>query len=301
MLLSEITFPNLGLSLNPSPIAFRIFGIDIYWYGVCIAVGFLLAVLYCFRRMKRFGIVYSDAIDCMIVGGPLGLVCARLYYVLLKADEYFGGERSIFDLRDGGIAIYGGILGVILGTWLVTRRKGHKLLPYADVAAMGLLIGQCVGRWGNFFNREAFGSFTDSLFAMRLPLTAVRGVEQDVLAELSRQTGEAGYPGFVQVHPTFLYESLWNLAGFVLIHFLSKKRSYDGQVFLLYLFWYGLGRVWIEGLRTDSLMLGPLRASQWLAGACILAAGGLLAYQLRKPHDPARLFVNSQKENGRKA
>lgn len=298
MFLDDISFPHIGLSVNPGRVAFSIGDFKVYWYGVIIALGFLLAVIYCFRRVKEFGLKQDDVIDAMLVAVPLAIVCARLYFVLFHFDTYFGASatKSPFDIRDGGIAIYGGVIGAVLGVAIVIRFKKHKLLPYLDVASMGLLIGQFVGRWGNFFNREAFGDYTNSLFAMRLSEADIGAIDAKALAVMTQKAAEGGYAGFVQVHPTFLYESVWNLVGFVLIHFLSKKRKYDGQVFLMYLFWYGAGRVWIEGLRTDSLMWGPFRVSQVLAGVCVLVAGGLLVYNLKRPHDPAKLFVNRETE-----
>lgn len=292
-MLAAISFPHLGLSVDPDEVAFSIGGLDIYWYGVIIAFGFLLAVIYAFRRCKEFGLTQDNIIDAMIFTVPAAIVGARLYYVLFNFSTYFGASatKSPFDIRDGGLAIYGGVIATVLALTIYTKVKKHKLTPYLDVASMGLLIGQCIGRWGNFFNREAFGDYTDSLFAMRLSVSDIGGIDPAALAVMQEKAEAGGYVGFVQVHPTFLYESVWNLVGFILIHFLSKKRKYDGQVFLMYLCWYGLGRVWIEGLRTDSLMLGGFRVSQLLAGLCAVAAGGLLLFNCFRPHDPARMFV----------
>lgn len=296
-MLAAISFPHLGLSLEVDRVAFSIGGFQIYWYGIIIAFGFLMAVLYAFRRVKAFGLKQDDIVDGLLVAVPLAIVGARLYYVLFNFHTYFGAHatRSPFDIRDGGLAIYGGVIATVIGIFLVTHFKKHKMTPYLDIASLGLLIGQFIGRWGNFFNCEAFGDYTDGLFAMRLSEEAVGGIDPQALAVMQQKAVEGGYSGFIQVHPTFLYESVWNVVGFVLIHFLSKKRKYDGQVFLMYLFWYGLGRVWIEGLRTDSLMLGSFRVSQLLAGACVLVAGGLLLYNQFRPHDPAKMFVNREK------
>lgn len=292
-MLASISFPNLGLSVDPDRVAFSIGDFQIYWYGIIIACGFLLAVLYAFRRSKEFGLTPDNIIDAMIFAVPAAIIGARLYYVLFNFPIYFGANatKSAFDIRDGGLAIYGGVIATVLTLAIYTRVKKHKLTPYLDVASMGLLIGQCVGRWGNFFNREAFGNYTDGLLAMRLSTQDIGGIDPSALAVMTQKAEEGGYAGFVQVHPTFLYESVWNLVGFVLIHFLSKKRKFDGQVFLMYLCWYGLGRVWIEGLRTDSLMWGGIRISQLLAGLCAVAAGGLLIYNRFRPHDPEKMFV----------
>ncbi len=294
-MLAAISFPNLGFSVDPSKVALTIGGFSIYWYGIIIAIGFTLAVLYAYRRVKEFGISQDDLIDGLLVCVPLAIVGARLYYVLFHFSTYFGPNAtdSVFDIHGGGLAIYGGVIFAVLGIFLVTRYKKHKIAPYLDVTGLGLLIGQAIGRWGNFINREAFGRYTDSLFAMRISLGDAGRIEDaNALAVLNQKAAEGGYPGWIQVHPTFLYESVWNLVGFAFIHYLSKRRKYDGQVFLMYLFWYGLGRVWVEGLRVDSLMLNNFRVSQVLAGACVLLAGGLLLYLHKKPHDPNQLFVN---------
>lgn len=295
-MLTAISFPHLGISLDLDRVAFSIGGFAIYWYGIIIAMGFLLAVLYAFRRTKEFGLKQDDIIDGLIITVPLAIIGARLYYVLFNFSTYFGANavKSPFDIRDGGLAIYGGVIATVLGIFLVTRYKKHKIAPYLDITSLGLLIGQCIGRWGNFFNCEAFGDYTDSLFAMRLDANAAGSIDPQALAEMNRKAVEGGYSGFIQVHPTFLYESVWNLVGFVAIHFLSKKRKYDGQVFFMYLFWYGLGRVWIESLRTDSLMLGSIRVSQLLAGVCVLVAGGILIFNQLRPHDPTKLFANRE-------
>jgi phosphatidylglycerol:prolipoprotein diacylglycerol transferase len=188
------------------------------------------------------------------------------------------------------------VIAAVLGIWGFTKYKKHKMTAYLDLTSLGLLIGQLVGRWGNFVNREAFGDYTDNLFAMRLSRQDIGSIDANALAVMTQKAQEGGYSGFVQVHPTFLYESVWNLVGFVLIHFLSKRRKYDGQVFLMYLCWYGLGRVWIEALRTDSLMWGGIRVSQLLAGVCVLVAGGVLLWQQFRPHDPKEMFVNRTAE-----
>lgn len=296
-MLTAISFPHLGIYLDLDRVAFTIGGFAIYWYGIIIALGFLLAVLYAFHRTKEFGLRQDDIIDGMIITVPLAIIGARLYYVLFNFSTYFGANatKSPFDIRDGGLAIYGGVIATVLGVFLVTRYKKHKITPYLDIASLGLLIGQCVGRWGNFFNCEAFGDYTDSLLAMRLDASAAGSIDPQALAEMNQKAAEGGYSGFIQVHPTFFYESVWNLVGFIIIHFLSKKRKYDGQVFFMYLFWYGLGRVWIESLRTDSLMLGSIRVSQLLAGVCVLVAGGILIFNQLRPHDPAKMFVNRDK------
>lgn len=274
---SPITFPGLGIEINPST-GFSIFGFEIKWYGVIIALGVLLAVLYCTKRSKEFGLTSDDIVNIVIVGLPCAIVGARLYYVVFEWDRFFGPDipwYKCLDIREGGLAIYGGVIGAVLGIitfCLSNKNRRKKLLPYFDVSGLGLFIGQMMGRWGNFFNREAHGGETDSFLRMGL----IEGGKQ------------------IFVHPTFLYESVWNLLGLILVHFLSKKRKFDGQVFLYYVAWYGLGRAWIEGMRTDSLYWGPFRVSQVLAAASCLIAVGILIYVLaiRRP-DPQKMLVNS--------
>ena len=273
---SPITFPGLGIEIDPS-LGFSIFGFEIRWYGVIIALGMLLAVLYASYRSKEFGLTGDDVLNVVIVGLPCAIVGARLYYVIFEWDRFFGPGipwYKFLDIREGGLAIYGAVIGAVIGLvlfFMTKEQRRKKMLPSFDVSGLGLLIGQAVGRWGNFLNREAHGGETESFLRMGL----IEGGKQ------------------IYVHPTFLYESLWNLVGLVLIHFLSKKRKFDGQVFLYYVAWYGLGRVWIEGMRTDSLYLGPFRVSQLLAAVSCLAAGGILIYVLGiKRPDPKKMLVN---------
>ena len=273
---SPITFPGLGIEIDPS-LGFSIFGFEIRWYGVIIALGMLLAVLYASYRSKEFGLTGDDVLNVVIVGLPCAIVGARLYYVIFEWDRFFGPGipwYKFLDIREGGLAIYGAVIGAVIGLvlfFMTKEQRRKKMLPSFDVSGLGLLIGQAVGCWGNFLNREAHGGETESFLRMGL----IEGGKQ------------------IYVHPTFLYESLWNLVGLILIHFLSKKRKFDGQVFLCYVAWYGLGRVWIEGMRTDSLYLGPFRVSQLLAAVSCLAAGGILIYVLGvKRPDPKKMLVN---------
>ena len=276
---AAISFPMLGdWSINPpSSIDFFGTGFQIYFYGIIIAAGFILAALYCARRAPEFGIKSDDIYEFIIWLIPVCIIGARLYYVLFKLDYYIANPGEIFAVRDGGLAIYGGIIfGIVTGI-IWAKRKGYKVFALADVSAFGLLIGQAVGRWGNCMNREAFGA------------------ENDIFCRM----GLTDFNGTIYVHPNFLYESLWNLAGLVFLHFWSKKgkRKYDGQIFWLYILWYGLGRAWIEGLRTDSLYIGStdIRVSQLLAAVSALSALIVLIVNKRKNHDPADLFVNREK------
>ena len=276
---SVISFPGLGIfGLNP-PASFSVFGHRIYFYGVLFALGFTLGILYCARRSKDFGLKSDDFYDMVILLIPLSILCARIYFVLFRLDEFAGRPLiAYFAVWEGGIAIYGGIIGGILAIWLVTRRKKLPFLAMLDLTVFGVLIGQIIGRWGNFMNREAFGGQTEIFCRMGL-------------------TDPSGHT--IYVHPTFLYESLWNLVLFLGLWLWVKKgkRKYDGQMSLLYFFFYGLGRAWIEGLRTDSLYIGHtgIRVSQALSLVLVLFAGALLLWERRREHPASELWVNRVK------
>ena len=277
---SAISFPLLGnFSLNP-PSYFTVFGRPIYFYGVLIALGFALAILYCSKHAPDFGIKSDDFIDLMLWLTPLSIVGARLYFVIFRWQDYAADPKQLFAVWEGGLAICGGIIAGVLVMAAVCR---HKRIPFAamlDLGVYGLLIGQILGRWGNFMNREAFGAETTVFCRMGL-------------------TDPAG--NTIYVHPTFLYESLWNLIGLLFLIWFSRagKRRWDGQCAAIYFFWYGLGRTWIEGLRTDSLYLGStgIRVSQLLSLVLVLVMGLLLLLQSRKEHPPEALFVNRIKQS----
>ena len=270
---TNISFPGLGIDFDPIR-AFEIGQFSIHIYGILIGLGLMLAVIYGWKRSKEFGIKADDITDGVLWIVPFAVLCARLYYCIFRWQEggYAEDPISVFYIWEGGLAIYGGVIGAVIGVSVYCWFKKIKLPALLDLVALGFLIGQCLGRWGNFFNREAFGAETDSFLRMGL---------------LNSLTGKVTYH-----HPTFLYESVWNLVGFIGLHFLSKKRKYDGQIALGYAFWYGLGRAMIEGLRTDSLYLGPFRVSQLLAALSCLAAAMVLVLMLFKSHDPQNLFVN---------
>lgn len=269
-----ISFPGLGLSFNPSRVAFSIGSKPIYWYGIIIAAGFLLAVYYAMRRANQFGLTQDNIIDMLICAVPLAIIGARAYYCLFSWNLYKDDPIRVLYIWEGGLAIYGGVIGAVIGLFLYTKVKKVKTSALLDIGGLGLLIGQSIGRWGNFMNREAFGAQTDSF--LRMGLTDASGAT-------------------IYVHPTFLYESVWNAIGLLILHFYSKRRKFDGQIFLMYLGWYGLGRMFIEGLRTDSLYVGSsnLRVSQLLAGICFLAVVIFLVYdKIFREHDPRDLYVN---------
>ena len=268
---STISFPGLGLSMNPG-YKFDIGPLSLHYYGLLIALGLLLAAIYGLRRKKAFGLTEDEIIDGALCIIPVAIICARIYYCIFAWSEFKANPIEVLYIWNGGIAIYGGVIGAAIGIVVYCLVKKIPIGTCLDITALGFLIGQAIGRWGNFFNREAFGSVTDFFLRMGLENAA---------------TGEVTYH-----HPTFLYESLWNAAGFVLLHFLSKKRKYDGQVALGYAAWYGLGRTFIEGLRTDSLYWGPFRVSQMLAAISCLAAVSILVWQAFREHKPEDLYVN---------
>ena len=261
---AAISFPLLGSwSIDPSA-SFTLFGRTFYWYGVIIAVGFILAMLYCARHCRRCGIEPDTLYDFLIWMIPLAIIGARLYYVIFQWSDYRGHPIDALKIWEGGLAIYGGVIAGLLTGIVWCRKKKIPFGAMADVCAPGLLIGQCIGRWGNFINREAFGRETTAFSRMGLTLPG-------------RET--------VYVHPTFLYESLWNFVGFLLLHFWFRRheRKFDGELILLYAVWYGIGRALIEGLRTDSLLIGNtgLRASQLVAIGSVIVAAMLMVIGLR--------------------
>lgn len=244
--------------VDPLPY-FEVFGFRVYWYGVIIACGFILAVSYALARKKEFGLTEDNIIDMLIFAVPIGIIGARLYYVVFNFDLYRDDLAGIFRIRDGGLAIYGGVIFSVLTAYVFSRVKKIPFGALLDDVAIPLLIGQSVGRWGNFMNREAYGSVTNVLWRMGITLSD---------------------GSVIFVHPTFLYESLWNLLGIIVLHFWSKKqRLFDGHLFLMYLTWYGVGRGIIEGLRSDSLYLFStgIRVSQLLAVLTAAASVTLMA------------------------
>ena len=270
---TTISFPELGLEMDPVR-QISIGPLSIHLYGLIIGIGMILAVSYGMRRAKEFGLTEDHILDGFLWVMPFAVLCARLYYCLFSWEMYRDNPISVFYIWEGGLAIYGGVLGAAVGVIVLCKIRKIEVRALLDLVTIGFLIGQSLGRWGNFFNREAFGAETESFLRMGL---------------YNAYTGETTYH-----HPTFLYESLWNAVGFVLLHFLSKRRKYDGQVALGYVAWYGLGRALIEGLRTDSLYIPGtgIRVSQLLAAASCAVAVLLLVYNAMKHRNPANLFVN---------
>ena len=293
-MLTEIRFPGLGLSFDPpTDLPFTVFGHDIKWYGVVIAIGFLLAVTYGLVHCEKFGFSRDDLIDVVIISAPVGIICARLYFCFFyNAAYYLEHPIEILFIWNGGLAIYGGIIGGLVTAAIVAHVKKIRSLAILDLASIGFPLAQAIGRWGNFFNREAFGAVTDSFLRMEIATNSAVNDWDPIHGTMTA------------VHPCFLYECAWNLIGFGLLHLISKKRKFDGQIFLLYVIWYGIGRFLIEGLRTDSLLLPgtSLRVSQMIAAASALVGITLLVFNLLRRPDPKQMQVGVyERSQARKA
>jgi len=283
----NIDFPNLGIHLEKVGKTISVFGFEIAYYGMIIGLAVVAGILMASHLAKKSGqdpdIYYDLAIYAVIIS----VIGARLYYVIFSWDSYKDDLLSIFNLREGGLAIYGGVIAAVITVSVYCKVKKLSFGVLADTACSGLILGQIIGRWGNFFNREAFGEYTDSLFAMRLPLDAVRG--SDVTDMMRRHIEVIDGIKYIQVHPTFLYESLWNVGVLLIMLWWRKYKKFDGEILLMYLFGYGIGRFWIEGLRTDSLMFfgTGLRVSQVLALLLVMASAVLIWKMSKKVRNVA--------------
>jgi len=276
----NVSFPGLGLEFTINRVAFTIGTFEIYWYALLITTGVVLALLYAHFNSKRFQCDMDSVLTCFIVGMITAIVGARLYYVAFKWEDFAQNPSDIFNLRNGGLAIYGGIIGGLLGGLIVAKIQKMRLLPLVDMAMICFLIGQAVGRWGNFMNQEAYGTETDSLFRM-----------------VSEGTGG------VAVHPCFLYESAWCALGVLVLHIFSKKwQRYYGQVSFLYMIWYGVERMFVEGLRTDSLYFmsdvfgEKIRVSQILS-LLLVITGIVLLIIFRKRDDKIKENISTDNKN----
>ncbi|MDU7709605.1 MAG: prolipoprotein diacylglyceryl transferase [Clostridium sp.] len=277
----NINFPHLGIHLEHVGKSITVFGFEIAFYGIIIGCAILIGFLIATSEAKRTRQNPEDYLDMGIIGVVCGIAGARLYYVIFSWDMYKDNLLDILNLREGGLGIYGGVIAAVITVIICARVKHLNAPQIFDTVALAILNGQMLGRWGNFFNREAFGEYTDSLFAMQLPLDAVRN--SDVTEKMRANMQVVDGVSYIQVHPTFLYESVWCLILFILLFLYRKHKKYEGELFLLYLFGYGLGRVWIEGLRTDQLLIPGIGfpVSQLLAGLIVVVTGGLLIYLWR--------------------
>mgnify|MGYP003369865887 CR=1 FL=1 len=277
-MINHVTFPGLGISLTINRVAFTVFGVPVYWYGICIALGLVLGLVFAFSKARSYGINSDRMIDVVMLATLCAIVGARAYYVAFAPFEY----ESLWDmvnLRDGGLAIYGGVLAAFISGILLCRWRRVPTLPMFDLAAMGFLIGQGIGRWGNFFNQEAFGTNTT------LPWGMYSEGTQNYLATVQATLAAQGVTvdPSLPVHPTFLYESLWCLLGFLILFLYQRHRKFHGEIFLLYVIWYGMERFVVEGLRTDSLeTVGGVRVSQLLALVSVIVAGAVWLWQRKK-------------------
>lgn len=271
----QINFPNLGISLEHVGKSFNVFGFEIAFYGIAIATAIMAGYLLAAKEAKRTGQNPEDYLDMLLYAVVFALVGARLYYVIFSWDYYKENLWSILNLRQGGLAIYGGIIGAFATVYVFTKKKKLSFTKMLDTACVGLVAGQIIGRWGNFFNREAFGEYTDGLLAMQLPVSAVRSGE--ITEKMWKNMEVINGVQFIQVHPTFLYEGLWNLGVLIFLYWYRDRKKFQGELVLWYLTLYGAGRFWIESLRTDQLLLPGIGfpVSQ-LLGA-VIAVCGLIA------------------------
>lgn len=286
MEIMDIAFPNLGIYLRNMPKSFTVFGFEIALYGVIIGIGVIAGILMAARQAKVTGQDPDLYWDFSIYAVILSVVGARIYYVIFEWDMYKDNLLKIFNIREGGLAIYGGVIAGFSTLFVYAALKKQKAFRMADTAVTGLILGQAIGRWGNFTNREVFGEYTDNLLAMRLPVAAVR--ERDISESILAHMGEG--INYIQVHPTFLYESLWNLGVLALMLVYWKHKKFDGEIALLYLGGYGLGRAWIEGIRTDQLFIPGTVYPVSQVLAILLFAGAVLCdliVRRRKKKSPA--------------
>lgn len=284
----EIIFPYLNIVIEKlNKVAFRIFDIDIYWYGIIITSAIIIGLLLVEDRVKKTNQNVEKYYEFTIFAVIMSIIGARLYFVIFSWDTYKDNIWKVFNLREGGIAIYGAIIFGVLATVIFAKLNKMKFSVIVDTCAPSLILGQAIGRWGNFFNKEAFGSFTNGLFAMAL--------RRDTLTYIPKQLEGMNViynnATYLQVHPTFLYESVWNLIVFILLINYRNHKRYDGEVFVLYIIGYALGRVWIEGLRTDQLLIGSsnLAISQILSFILLIIA---IAYEIYRIFDKKRLTKN---------
>ena len=275
--MNNISFPALGIDFNINPVAFTLPVIgEVRWYGIIIGLGILLAFLYCSYIAKKEDVSPDVVADLLIYALPISVICARTYYVAFSWDSYKDNLSDVFKIWEGGIAIYGAIIGAVITGLVFCKIKKIKTLKLFDICCQGLMIGQLIGRWGNFANAEAFGGYASNFLVMSIN-------------------------GNAPVHPNFLYESLWTLAGFFLHWNYEKRKRFHGEVFLMYVLWYGVGRAWIEGLRTDSLMLGTIRISQLVAILTAVVAVILILKNRKKYKDVPVIYPELEEETHEKS
>ena len=278
----NIHFPNLGIYLENVGQSISIFGFEIAFYGMVIGCGLILGILLAAFLAKKTGQNVDDYFDLALYAVIFSVIGARLYYVIFSWDSYKDDFWSVFNIREGGLAIYGAVIAAVITVFLYTKIKKKSFWLMVDTAAPALILGQIIGRWGNFFNREAFGEYTNSLFAMQLPVDAVR--YSDITNKMWSHAKVIDGIKYIQVHPTFLYESLWNVGVLILMLWWMKYKKFEGEIFLMYLFGYGLGRAWIEGLRTDQLLIpgSQIPVSQVLAVVLVIVSASTIWIKTKK-------------------
>ena len=274
----SIRFPHLGIYLPNVGKTISVFGFDIAYYGMIIGIGILAGVLMAVKEAKRTKQNPETYYDLALYAVIFSIIGARLYYVAFSWDLYKDDLLSILNLREGGLAIYGGVIAAMITVFVFSRRRKISFGLLVDTAGLGLILGEVIGRWGNFFNREAFGEYTNNLFAMQLPIDAVRA--SDITEKMREHIEVINGIEFIQVHPTFLYESVWNIGVLIILLLWRKHKKFNGEIFLMYLFGYGAGRAWIEGLRTDQLWIPgtEIPVSQVLAGTIVVVSFVLIVY-----------------------
>ncbi|MGI6069898.1 MAG: prolipoprotein diacylglyceryl transferase [Blautia sp.] len=289
-----IGFPNLGIHLDHVGKTISVFGFDIAFYGIIIAVGMLIGIWFVIMEAKRTNQNQDFYLDMLILSILAAVIGARLYYVAFSWSNYKNDLLQIFNIRSGGLAIYGGIIGGVLAAAVFCKVKKVSFWQMADTSCPGILIGQIIGRWGNFFNREAFGDYTNGPFAMQLPVSAVRPGE--ITAAMQEHITSLGGVDYIQVHPTFLYESLWNLALLLFLLWYRRKKKFQGELFYMYLAGYGLGRMWIESLRTDQLLIPGTQIPVSLVLSAVLAAGCVIVILVKRSVTKKRAELAKRRE-----
>lgn len=298
----NINFPKLHIYLEHVGKSISIGGFEIAYYGLTLAVAMLAGLLVALHEAKRSGQKQDDYFDLAIIAIICSLIGARIYYVIFAWEKYRDHPLDIFNFRQGGLAIYGGVIAAIITTYLFCKKRKMKFPLVCDTAGLGLVTGQIVGRWGNFFNRECFGGYTDHLLAMQLPVDSVRSAEitESIAAHILTIDGV----DYIQVHPTFLYESLWNLALLVFLLWYIRRKKFDGEVFLLYLFGYGVGRFWVESLRTDQLLIPGIHVPvSMVVGAvmAVVSAVWIIAVHRKMAQSGGKLQTDDIRNNERQS
>ena len=278
----SIRFPNLGIYLPNVGKTISVFGFDIAYYGITIAIAMIVGISIALHEAKRTGQNQDTYLDLLMLTMLTSVVGARIYYVIFSWDNYKDNLGEILNIRNGGLAIYGGIIAGVITVFIYSKITKMKFLQIADTVCMGLVAGQIIGRWGNFFNREAFGEYTNNLLAMQLPVSAVR--ENEITSAMWNHVVTIGGVEYIQVHPTFLYEGLWNFMVLLFLFWFRKRKKFEGELFFCYLAGYGAGRFWIESLRTDQLLLLGIHvpASQMLSAVLVIVSLSVIICKRRK-------------------